>query len=75
MPWHTGQDNQVTGGYTSGDRHGHSGKKALGRPPGGGQAVMAGWAYLLAGIMTVDSLLLGLLLMNVRWPKRWKKKG
>ena len=34
--------------------------------------MMAGWAYLMAGIMTVDSLLLGLLLMNVKWPKRWK---
>jgi hypothetical protein len=37
--------------------------------------MMAGWAYLMAGIMTVDSLLLGLLLMNVKWPKRWKKNG
>lgn len=35
----------------------------------------AGWAYLMAGIMTVDALLLGLLLMNVKWPKRWKKNG
>jgi hypothetical protein len=32
--------------------------------------MMAGWAYLMAGIMTVDSLLLGLLLLNVKWPKR-----
>lgn len=36
---------------------------------------MAGWAYLMAAIMTVDSLLLGLLLMKVKWPKRWKKNG
>ena len=33
---------------------------------------MAGWAYLMGGIMTVDAFLLGLLLMNVEWPKRWK---
>ena len=38
----------------------------------GGRAMMAGWAYLMAGIMTVDSLLLGLLLLNVKWPRRWK---
>jgi hypothetical protein len=37
--------------------------------------MMVGWAYLLAAIMTLDSLLLGLLLMNIRWPKRWKKNG
>jgi hypothetical protein len=35
--------------------------------------MMVGWAYLLAAIITVDALLLGLLLMNVKWPKRWKK--
>jgi hypothetical protein len=35
---------------------------------------MAGWAYLMAGIITIDGLLLGLLLMNVSWPpKRWKR--
>ena len=73
--WHTGQNNRVTGGSTSGDRHGHSVKRAHGRQSGSGRAVMAGWAYLLAGIMTVDSLLLGLLLLHVRWPKRWKKNG
>ena len=33
---------------------------------------MIGWAYLLAAIITVDALLLGLLLTNLRWPKRWK---
>jgi hypothetical protein len=32
---------------------------------------MIGWAYLLAAVMTVDALLLGLLLLNVKWPKRW----
>ena len=63
---------RVAGETTSGDRHGHSGKHAHIRPPGGGRAMMAGWAYLMAGIMTVDALLLGLLLMNVKWPKRWK---
>lgn len=35
--------------------------------------MMIGWAYLMAAIMTVDSLLLGLLLLNVKWPERWKK--
>jgi hypothetical protein len=39
---------------------------------GGEQLMMIGWAYLAAAIMTVDSLLLGLLLMNVKWPKRRK---
>lgn len=34
---------------------------------------MIGWAYLLGAIMTIDALLLGLLLMNVKWPKRRKK--
>ncbi len=34
--------------------------------------MMIGWAYLTAAIMTVDSLLLGLLLLNVNWPKRRK---
>jgi hypothetical protein len=33
------------------------------------------WAYLMAGVMSVDSLLLGLLLLNVKWPKHWKKDG
>jgi hypothetical protein len=42
---------------------------------GGDQAMMIGWAYLMAFIMTVDSLLLGLLLLNVRWPKSWKRNG
>jgi hypothetical protein len=35
--------------------------------------MMIGWAYLIAAIMTVDSLLLGLLLLNVKWPTRRKK--
>lgn len=33
---------------------------------------MIGWAYLLGAIMTIDALLLGLLLLNLRWPRRWK---
>lgn len=37
--------------------------------------MIIGWAYLMAGIMTVDALLLGLLLLNVKWPKHWKKNG
>jgi hypothetical protein len=37
--------------------------------------MMIGWAYLMAGIITVDALLLGLVLLNVRWPKHWKKNG
>jgi hypothetical protein len=32
-----------------------------------------GWAYLIAGLMTMDSLLLALWVMNMDWPKRWKK--
>lgn len=32
-----------------------------------------GWAYLIAGLMTMDALLLALWLMNMKWPKRWKK--
>ena len=35
--------------------------------------MMAGWAYLLGAIMTIDALLLGLLLMNVKWPKHLRK--
>ncbi|MDR7085076.1 hypothetical protein J2X01_004396 [Arthrobacter ginsengisoli] len=31
--------------------------------------MMIGWAYLMAGIMTIDGLLLGLLLLNIKWPK------
>lgn len=41
---------------------------------GGEQPMMIGWAYLMAAIMTVDSLLLGLILLNVQWPKRRKKR-
>lgn len=40
---------------------------------GGEQLMMIGWAYLMAAIMTVDSFLLGLLLLNLKWPERWKK--
>jgi len=36
--------------------------------------MMAGWAYLMGAIMTIDALLLGLLLMNVKWPKQSDKK-
>ncbi|MGW9413007.1 hypothetical protein [Arthrobacter cupressi] len=37
------------------------------------RGMMAGWAYLLGAIMTIDALLLGLLLMNVKWPKHLRK--
>jgi len=37
---------------------------------GGARGMMAGWAYLMGAIMTIDALLLGLLLMNVKWPRR-----
>jgi hypothetical protein len=37
--------------------------------------MMIGWAYLTAAIITVDALLLGLLLSNLRWPKNWKWPG
>lgn len=36
---------------------------------------MIGWAYFMAAVMTIDSLLLGLLLLNVKWPKRRKKNS
>jgi hypothetical protein len=31
--------------------------------------MMIGWAYLMAAIMTIDAYLLGLLLLNVKWPR------
>ncbi len=65
----------MTGGSTSGDHHGHSGRHTRYGPPDGGPAMMLGWAYLLAAVMTFDALLLGILLTNVKWPKRWKKNG
>ena len=59
------------GDSTSGDRHGH-----CDAPPhflqlvGGEQLVMMmGWAYLIALIISIDGLLLGLLLLNVKWPR------
>ena len=30
---------------------------------------MIGWAYLIALIISIDGLLLGLLLLNLKWPK------
>ncbi|BCW20672.1 hypothetical protein NtRootA9_33800 [Arthrobacter sp. NtRootA9] len=35
---------------------------------------MAGWAYLLAGLMTMDALLLALWAMDVDWGKYWRRK-
>ncbi len=37
--------------------------------------MIIGWAYFMAGVMTVDALLLGLLLLNAKWPKHWKRNG
>lgn len=37
--------------------------------------MIIGWAYLMAGIISVDSLLLGLLLLNLKWPKHWGRGG
>jgi hypothetical protein len=37
--------------------------------------ITIGWAYLIAAIMTIDSLMLGVLLLNMKWPKRWKRHG
>ncbi|MDQ0211014.1 hypothetical protein J2S92_001687 [Arthrobacter bambusae] len=37
--------------------------------------MIIGWAYFMAGVMTIDGLLLGLLLLNVKWPKHWKRHG
>jgi len=33
-----------------------------------------GWAYLLAGLMTMDAMLLALWLIDMDWPKHWRKK-
>ena len=64
---------RMAGGSKSGDCHGRSDPHPHFVPSAGGeQLMMIGWAYLAAAIMTVDSLLLGLLLLNVKWPKRWK---
>jgi hypothetical protein len=35
--------------------------------------LLIGWGYLIAGLMTVDGLLLALWLMDMDWPRRWKK--
>ncbi|ELT43865.1 hypothetical protein G205_15485 [Arthrobacter nitrophenolicus] len=35
---------------------------------------MAGWAYLIAGLMTVDALLLALWAMERDWSRKWWKK-
>lgn len=35
---------------------------------------LAGWAYLLAGLMTMDALLLALWAMDVDWGKYWRRK-
>jgi hypothetical protein len=37
--------------------------------------MIIGWAYFMAGVMTIDGLLLGLLLLNVKWPKHWNRHG
>ncbi|MET3176135.1 UNVERIFIED_ORG: hypothetical protein ABIB52_004009 [Arthrobacter sp. UYCu721] len=33
-----------------------------------------GWAYLLAGLMTMDALLLALWVIDNDWPNNWRKK-
>lgn len=69
-------DYRLTGGSTSGDCHATIDARQDFVPQvGGEQRMMIGWAYLMAAIMTVDSLLLGLLLLNVKWPKSWKRNG
>jgi hypothetical protein len=35
--------------------------------------LLIGWGYLIAGLMTADALLLALWVMDMDWPKRWKK--
>jgi hypothetical protein len=35
---------------------------------------MTGWAYLIAFLITTDSLLLAMWLMDKKWPKDWRKK-
>lgn len=32
------------------------------------------WAYLIAGLMTVDALLLALWAIDEDWPSNWRKK-
>ncbi len=34
--------------------------------------MLIGWAYLMAGLITMDTLLVVLWLMDKDWPKRWK---
>jgi hypothetical protein len=34
--------------------------------------VLLGWAYLIAGLVTMDGLLLALWLMDKDWPDHWK---
>lgn len=69
-------DYRLTGGSGSGDWYECSDATPhLGRPTGGDRAMIIGWAYFMAGVMTVDALLLGLLLFNVKWPKHWKRNG
>jgi hypothetical protein len=36
--------------------------------------VLLGWAYLIAGLITMDGLLLALWLMNKDWPDHWPKQ-
>ncbi|BAS11268.1 hypothetical protein AHiyo4_46900 [Arthrobacter sp. Hiyo4] len=33
-----------------------------------------GWAYLLAGLVTMDAVLLALWFMDNDWPSSWRKK-
>jgi hypothetical protein len=35
---------------------------------------LTGWAYLIAFLITTDSLLLAMWLMDKDWPKDWRKK-
>ncbi len=36
--------------------------------------LFTGWAYLIAGLMTVDALLLALWAIDEDWPNSWRKK-
>lgn len=35
---------------------------------------LSGWPYLLAGLMTMDALLMALWAIENDWPRKWWKK-
>jgi hypothetical protein len=45
----------------------------LGGPSQEIAVLIQGWAYLIAGLMTMDGLLLAIWFMNKDWPDHWPK--